>query len=65
MLLLMVTIAGGVFELIRFRQFLLAHAEPRVRGLDPGPLARAAGLTAPLLVPVIFLVAWVILLAYR
>jgi hypothetical protein len=64
LILLMVTIAGGLFALIRFRSFLLAHADVRVRALDPGPVARAAGLAAPLLVPLVFLVAWVILLVH-
>jgi hypothetical protein len=65
LLLLMVTIAGGVFALVRFRQYVMAHCDPRLRGLDPGPLARTTGLAAPLLVPIIFLVAWVILMATR
>jgi hypothetical protein len=65
LILLMVTIAGGLVALVRFRGFLLEHADARVRALDPGPLARASGLAAPLLVPMVFLVAWVILLAHR
>jgi hypothetical protein len=63
--LLMVTIAGGLFALIRFRTFFLEQADAKLRALDPGPLARAAGLAAPLLVPMVFLVAWVILLTHR
>jgi hypothetical protein len=65
LILLMVTIAGGLFALIRFRRFFLEHAEPRLRALDPGPFARVAGLAAPLLVPMVFLVAWVVLLGHR
>src|SRR5262249_45025024 len=48
--LLTVTIVAGIFALVRFRSFFLATADPRVRGLDAGPLARAAGLVAPLCV---------------
>ena len=64
LLLLVVTIVGGLFALVRLRSLLLSTAEPRVRALDAGPFARVAGLTAPLLVPVTFLVAWMVLLAH-
>jgi hypothetical protein len=64
LLLLVVTILGGLFALARHRSLLLSTAEARMHALEAGPLARLAGLTAPLLVPVIFLVAWVVLLAH-
>ena len=64
LLLLVVTIAGGLIALVRLRSLLLSTAEARIRALDPGPIARVAGLAAPLLVPMIFLVAWLVLLAH-
>jgi hypothetical protein len=63
--LLTVTIVAGVFTLVRFRSFFLATADARVRGLDAGPVMRAAGLIAPLCVPLIFLLAWIVILIYR
>ena len=64
LLLLVVTILGGLFALLRHRNLLLSTAEARMHALEAGPLARVAGLAAPLLVPVIFLVAWIVLLAH-
>jgi hypothetical protein len=64
LLLLVVTIVGGLFALVRLRSLLLSAGESRVRALDAGPFARLAGLAAPLLVPVTFLVAWIVLLAH-
>jgi hypothetical protein len=64
LLLLVVTIAGGLFALVRLRSLLLSTAEARIRALDAGPIARIAGLVAPLLVPLTFLVAWLVLLAH-
>jgi hypothetical protein len=64
LLLLVVTIAGGLFALVRLRNLLLSTAEARIRALDAGPIARVAGLAAPLLVPMTFLVAWLVLLAH-
>jgi hypothetical protein len=63
--LLTMTIVAGVFTLVRFRSFFLATADARVRGLDAGPIARATGLVAPLCVPLIFLIAWVVILEHR
>jgi hypothetical protein len=63
LLLLVVTIVGGLIALVRLRSLFLSCAEPKIRALDPGPIARVAGLAAPLFVPMIFLVAWVVLLA--
>ena len=64
LLLLVVTIVGGLFALVRLRSLLLSTAEARIRALDAGPIARVAGLAAPLLVPMTFLVAWLVLLAH-
>ena len=64
LLLLVVTIVGGLFALVRLRSLLLSTAEARIRALDAGPIARVAGLAAPLLVPLTFLVAWLVLLAH-
>ena len=64
LLLLVVTIVGGLFALVRLRTLLLSTAEARIRALDAGPIARVAGLAAPLLVPMTFLVAWLVLLAH-
>jgi hypothetical protein len=64
LLLLVVTILGGLFALVRHRSLLLSTAEARMHALEAGPFARVAGLAAPLLVPVIFLVAWLVLLAH-
>jgi hypothetical protein len=63
--MLTVTIVAGVFTLVRFRSFFLATADVRMRGLDSGPVARAAGLAAPLCVPLIFLTAWIVILVHR
>jgi hypothetical protein len=64
LLLLVVTIVGGLIALVRLRNLFLSSAETnKMRALDPGPIARILGLTAPLMVPVIFLVAWIVLLA--
>jgi hypothetical protein len=65
LILMAATIVAGVHALVRFRNFFLATAAPAIRGLDPGPVARAAGLLAPLCVPLIFLVAWIVLLIHR
>ncbi len=64
LLLLVVTIVGGLIALVRLRSLFLSCAEPKIRALDPGPFARVAGLAAPLFVPMIFLIAWVVLLAH-
>ena len=64
LLLLVVTIVGGLFALVRLRTLLLSTAEARIRALDAGPIARIAGLAAPLLIPMTFLVAWLVLLAH-
>jgi hypothetical protein len=63
--LLTLTIVAGVVTLVRFRAFFLATADARVRGLDAGPWVRAAGLIAPLCVPLIFVLAWIVIMAYR
>ena len=63
--MLTVTIVAGVFTLVRFRSFFLATADVRMRGMDTGPVARAAGLAAPLCVPLIFLTAWIVILVHR
>lgn len=64
LLLLVVTIIGGLVALSRLRTLLHSAAEARVRALDAGPIARIAGLAAPLLVPLTFLAAWLVLLAH-
>jgi hypothetical protein len=63
--LLLVTITGGLYALVRFRRYLLSIGDDRMRALDPGQFARAAGLAAPLFVPLTFLIAWIVLLAHR
>ena len=61
--LLLVTIGAGVAAWLRLR----LHAErtdPRAHSLEGGTGVRFAGLAAPLLVPVAFLVTWLALLVH-
>ena len=62
--LLLVTIGAGVAAWRRLR----LHADrvnPKAHALEGGPAVRLAGLAAPLLVPVAFLMTWVALLMER
>jgi hypothetical protein len=64
LILLLLTIGAGIVASVYLRRHA-ERADPRAKMLDAGPMVRVAGLAAPLLVPVAFLMTWLVLVAYR
>jgi hypothetical protein len=63
--LLYVTLAGGLLAMARLRR-AMKPSEPLDRlVLEGGFVSRAAGLTAPMLIPAVFVVLWATVLVRR
>jgi hypothetical protein len=59
--LLYVTLAGGLIAMARLRRAMKLDR----LGLEGGFVSRAAGLTAPMLIPAVFVVLWATVLVRR
>jgi hypothetical protein len=62
LLLFHLTIGGGVLAFIRLRRHVVPGDDPWVGILEVGPVSRVLGVAAPLLIPLVLLVTWLVLL---
>ena len=65
LVLLNISIAGNLAALIHLRRQVDEDCDPRMRVLLIGRRARMAGMVAPVLIPVAFLITWLVLLIQR
>jgi hypothetical protein len=60
--LFQISVWGGVTALVNLRRHVVLNEDPRLHLLEVSPRAHLSGLAAPVLVPFVFFVAWVILI---
>jgi hypothetical protein len=61
LLLLQFTTWGGVIAQVRLHRYVAMFDDPRLQFLDMGRLPRVLGLAAPLLLPLVLSIVWIVL----